>query len=68
MIWFNDENVKYNPILKEALYYPDSLVNIVSITKLGLDTFNNKLKIQTFPTYSIFVQNHGQCTKYFCHS
>ena len=60
--------MQHTTILTEALYYPDSPANGVSVTKLGLDTLDTKSNILIFSLYSIFIWNHNLCTTYLYYS
>ena len=53
--WTDKNNVRHALVLQDALYYPVSPANVVSITKLGLDNDDMLLNIQTFPTQSMFT-------------
>ena len=68
MAWCDDEHNKNSLQLCEALYYPNSPVNVISITKLGMDASDKRLNIQTFPTHSIFTWNQGSSSILFRHS
>ena len=57
MAWIDDDNAPHSLILYDALYYPNSLANVISITKLGPDNDDSLLNMQTFTTRSIFSWN-----------
>ena len=68
MVWYNKSGTKHCFLLKYALYYPDSSVNVISVTKLGQDECDSTLNIQAFPTYSIFTWNHGHTSHFLYYS
>ena len=63
MIWLDENSIHHSLVLEDALYYPDSPVNVISATKLGLDSSDPQLNMQTFPTHSLFTWNKGGNTK-----
>ena len=54
-------------ILEDALCYPRSPVNVISVTKLGFYRDDAILNIQTFSSYSVFTWNKGESSMYFKH-
>ena len=43
--WYDNYNVEYSTLLHDALYYLDSPINVISVTKLGIDNEDDKLNI-----------------------
>lgn len=43
--WHDVNNILHEILLQDALCFPDSPVNVISITKLGLDSRDNQLSI-----------------------
>ena len=66
--WQDNHGAKHEADLVDALHFPDSPVNVVSVTKLGIDRRDPLLNIQTFPTYSILTWNNGQNMMKFHHN
>ena len=66
--WKDHDNKLHHLTLYDALYYPDSPANIVSITKLGPDNADHTLNIQTFSSHSIFTWNHSANSMILKHS
>ena len=51
-----DNNDKQHAItLEDTLCYPWSPVNVISVTKLGLDREDATLNLQTFSSHSVFA-------------
>ena len=68
MVWYDKAGTKHRFLLKDALYHPDSPVNVISVTKLGQDECDSTLNIKTFPIYSIFTWNHSCNSQFLRHS
>ena len=55
-------------MLYDTLYFPDSPVNVISVSKLALDYRDSKMSIQSFSTYLVFTWNYGENMIPFQHS
>ena len=68
MKWLDNKNIKHTILLYNALYFPDSLVNIISVSKLGINAKNTPMNIQFFTTYSNITWNQGYNSMAFHYS
>lgn len=66
--WTDDSNVRHSLTLHDALHYPDSPANAISIAKLGSDNNDMLLNTQTFPTQSIFTWGNDSHSMLIQHS
>ena len=66
--WHDDDHVLRKETLHDALCFPDSPVNVISVSKLGLDNDDGTCNTQTYPTYSILTWNQRRNTMTFQHS
>ena len=66
--WYDNNYQLHKASLHDALYFPDSPVNVISVSKLGIDNKDDDLNIQSFPTYSILTWNQGHNKMTFQHS
>jgi len=53
--WLDNDNEEHTMPLYNALYFPDSPVNIISVSKLGIDAKDILINIQSFTTYTILT-------------
>ena len=66
--WYNDDGHKYEGILKGALFFPESPVNIISVTVLAAQFDNdNRTWIKPSRYSSTFTWDNGKFTKTLVH-
>lgn len=68
LVIIDDEGVSHTELINDVLFFPDSPVNILGITRLGLQRKDDEgTYIMTKAKYSRFVWNFGTCEKRIIH-
>ncbi len=66
--WTDDNGTYHEEVIEDVLYFPKSPVNIIGITKLGIQRNDPEgTHILTKSHYSVFTWNHGKHTRTIHH-